>query len=306
MAAIKGVPHPFPYQGSKRQLASEILSCMPNSITVLFEPFAGSAAITVAAAYRNRAENFSINDAHAPVAQLWKEILHNPVGLCDGYEALWREQIGRDREYYDFVRSEFNRTQEPHYFLYLLARCVKAAIRYNRNGEFNNTPDKRRLGMKPVTMRTNILHVSEILKGRTSVSCEDYKLALSRATKGDLVYMDPPYQGVCNVRDHRYYNGVDFDEFQEQLHILNEKGIDFIVSYDGRTGAKRHGKELSKDLRLKRFEIAAGRSTQATLLGRNDVTFESLYLSEDLIEKNGHSDIEFNTEDKYPLFSGIG
>jgi len=306
MSAMKGVPHAFPYQGSKRQLASQILSCMPTSINVLFEPFAGSAAITVAAAYRNKAEKFFINDAHEPVVRLWREILHNPIGLCDGYEALWREQIGKDREYYDFIRSEFNRTQEPHYFLYLLARCVKAAIRYNRNGEFNNTPDKRRLGMKPVTMRTNILHVSEILNGRTFVSCEDYKLTLKRADKSDLVYMDPPYQGVCNVRDHRYCNGVDFDEFQEQLHLLNQRGIDFIISYDGRTGDKRHGKELSGDLRLKRFEIAAGRSTQATLLGRNDVTFESLYLSAGLIEKIEHSNLKLNTEDKYPLFSVIG
>jgi DNA adenine methylase len=34
-----------------------------------------------------------------------------------------------------------------------------------------------------------------------------------------------------------------------------------------------------------RLEIEAGRSTQATLLGRDDVTYESVYLSKNLIEK---------------------
>ena len=34
-----------------------------------------------------------------------------------------------------------------------------------------------------------------------------------------------------------------------------------------------------------RLEVDAGRSTQATLLGRDDVTYESVYLSNNLVEK---------------------
>jgi len=34
-----------------------------------------------------------------------------------------------------------------------------------------------------------------------------------------------------------------------------------------------------------RLEVDAGRSTQATLLGRDDVTYESVYLSKNLVEK---------------------
>ncbi len=58
-----------------------------------------------------------------------------------------------------------------------------------------------------------------------------------------------------------------------------------FVSYDGRTGAKIFGDPLPTALNLKHLEVYAGRSTQATLLGRADVTYESLYLSPALLSR---------------------
>jgi DNA adenine methylase len=60
---------------------------------------------------------------------------------------------------------------------------------------------------------------------------------------------------------------------------LNQKNIHFIISYDGRTGEKKYGEQLPLSLGLIKFEIAAGRSTQATLLRRNEETIESLSLA---------------------------
>jgi DNA adenine methylase len=97
--------------------------------------------------------------------------------------------------------------------------------------------------------------------------------------------MDPPYQGVCGNRDSRYLASVQFCEFVEALEHLNSGGIRFIVSYDGRTGNKVHGRVLPENLNLTHLEFHAGRSTQATLLGRDDDTYESLYLSPALAEE---------------------
>ena len=134
------VPHPIPYQGSKRNLAQVILSYLPARFTRLVEPFAGSAAISLAAAYRRQTDRFLINDRHEPLVALWREITERPDELADEYEELWRDQIGNERKFYDQVRTRFNKTHRPAAFLYLLARCVKAAIRYNGSGEFNNSP----------------------------------------------------------------------------------------------------------------------------------------------------------------------
>jgi len=96
--------------------------------------------------------------------------------------------------------------------------------------------------------------------------------------------MDPPYQGVCGERDPRYLKGVLFDEFVEVLEALNFRDIKYLVSYDGRTGERVHERKLPERLRLHLIELEAGRSSQATLLGRAEVTVESLYLSPALAE----------------------
>ncbi len=283
MNGPRDVPQPIPYQGSKRQIAPAIIQHFPIAVSRLVEPFAGSAAISIGVAARRQAERFWINDAHAPLIDLWREILHRPESLADKYAHLWNDQLGKEREYFDKVRDRFNKTHESADFLYLLARCVKAAIRYNTNGKFNNTPDNRRKGARPAEMRRRIFHASALLSKRTRLTAWDYKKVLTQCTHEDLVYMDPPYQGVCGNRDQRYFPKVDHDEFCDELAGLNDRNIMFVVSYDGRTGTKTYGDPLPGSLGLTHLEIRAGRSTQATLLGRNDVTYESLYLSPALI-----------------------
>ncbi|MHC4189253.1 MAG: Dam family site-specific DNA-(adenine-N6)-methyltransferase [Planctomycetota bacterium] len=273
------VPQPIPYQGSKRQLAPRILHHFPKDASRIVEPFAGSAAITIAAASRGLAAKFWINDAHTPLMDLWREIIENPDAISLAYARLWNAQLGNEREFFDIVRSRFNQSHRPADFLYLLARCVKAAIRYNSNGEFNNTPDNRRKGARPAEMRQRIEHASSLLQGRTKITAWDYKKVLDKCTENDLVYMDPPYQGVCGNRDQRYLPKIEYNGFCVELEKLNERNIHYVISYDGRTGNKEYGQPMPDSLKLTRIELRAGRSTQATLLGRSDVTYESLYLS---------------------------
>ncbi|MGO8699786.1 MAG: hypothetical protein ACLQVY_18960 [Limisphaerales bacterium] len=58
-----------------------------------------------------------------------------------------------------------------------------------------------------------------------------------------------------------------------------------ILSYDGRSGNRSYGKPLPAKLHLKLVEIEAGRSSQATLLGRKEMTVESLSLSPALADE---------------------
>jgi len=278
------LPQPIPYQGSKRLLAPSILRHFPDHVDRIVEPFAGSAAISIAVAARGLADRFWINDAHTPLIDLWREIIFHPDEISRAYAELWHDQKGCEREFFDEVRKRFNKTGAPADFLYLLARCVKAAIRYNSNGDFNNTPDNRRKGARPAEMRRRILGTSGLLKSVTRMTSWDYKKVLAQCTTDDLVYMDPPYQGVCGPRDQRYLPKFEHDEFCKELNKLNNRGILFVVSYDGRTGSKTFGQPLPASLGLKHLEIEAGRSTQATLLGRSDFTYESLYLSPSLVK----------------------
>ncbi len=131
-------------------------------------------------------------------------------------------------------------------------------------------------------MKTRLLTTSELLAGKTKLTSLDYRAVLSKCRETDLVYMDPPYQGVCGNRDCRYQPTITHEQFCAELQTLNDRNIRYIISYDGRTGNKAYGEPMPDSLNLHHLELPAGRSTQATLLGRDCETFESLYLSPNL------------------------
>ncbi len=281
------VPQPFQYQGSKRALASLILQYLSTHTKRLVEPFCGSAALSIATAARGRAKEFWLNDFNKPLAELLSLIINSPKELATFYEELWRADHEDALEHYYQVRESFNRTKDPRLLLYLLARCVKGAVRYNAEGLFNQSPDKRRLGTQPETMKANINAISVLLRGKTIITSLSYENVLANVREEDVVYMDPPYQGVCGERDSRYFSGISFDDFVARLAALNLKNVRYLVSYDGRLGNRSYGKPLPAKLHLTLVEIEAGRSSQATLLGRNEMTVESLYPSPALAAELG-------------------
>ena len=279
-------PHIVQYQGSKRILAPQILQFMPKRFNRLIEPFAGMAAITIAASMQRRANQYLLNDLNAPLVNILKECIDNPQQLIDDYTKVWQDQLtfeGGSIGHFYKVRDDFNNgNQCAANMLYLLARCVKGSVRYSSAGMFNQSPDKRRMGTTPQNLARNVYQISSFLKGKTKFSCLDYREVAREASPGDIVYMDPPYQGVCSTRDSRYFSGINYDDFVECVDDLNRRGIDFIISYDGTCGDKQYGIDLPKELGLRKVMLNAGLSSQSLLLGKKETTVESLYLSHNL------------------------
>lgn len=282
-------PHPIPYQGSKRRLAAAILSFVPSRIGRLVEPFAGSAAVTLAAAHRSIAERYLLGEKLKALAALWLQILRDPGAIADSYEEHWKAQIREGpAEYFVRARKRFNESQDPALLLYLLVRCVKNAVRFNPRGEFNQSPDHRRLGMRPEKMRKELARASSLLSRQTEVLEADYQSLLEMAAPGDLVYLDPPYQGVSGGKDPRYIEGLDLTRLYDNLDSLSRRNVPFILSFDGSCGTKEYGESIPAELRLTRVLVDAGVSSQATLSGRSERTIESVYLSHSLVGTRGH------------------
>ncbi len=297
------LPHPIPYQGSKRNLADQILRYFPDNFDRLIEPFAGSAAITIASAYYFKASKFVLNDINEPLIELWREIIDDPKSIIKAYYDIWNGQHDDMDAYYYEIRNKFNDTKRPEYLLFLLAKCVKAAVRYNAQGNFNQSPDKRRLGRNPQMMREDIMRVSQLLKDKIELFSTDYSAILDNANPNDLVYMDPPYQGTGLNGGFNYAGNIDLDDFLVSLFDLNNRDIPFILSYDGRTGEKTFGRPLPGELNLMKIEINAGRSSQATLLSRSEITYEVIYLSPSLVSKIDLSKVTSNGLQQTELFA---
>lgn len=279
------LPHPIPYQGSKRRLAPRILAVLRGRrFHTLYEPFAGSAAITIAAAAAAVADRYELGETLAPLAHLWTGILTRPDAVADEYETVWTGQHGDPAAHYERVRAAYNAHGRPAHLLYLLARCVKNAPRFNRAGAFNQSADHRRAGMRPATMRANLQGAAALLTSSTSVRCADFEQALAAATPDDLVYLDPPWQGTSGGADTRYRDWPDRARLIEALRDLRARHVPYLLSYDGRHGAKTYGAPLpERAIGAIRLELDAGRSSQATLSGRAVTTYESLYVSRTLL-----------------------
>lgn len=281
-------PHIVQYQGSKRNLAPQILQYIPKRFNRLIEPFAGMAAITIAVAKQRRADHYLLNDLNEPLVNVLKECIKHPQRLIDDYTRVWSEQLtyqGGSVEHFYKVRDDFNKgNQSAANMLYLLARCVKGSVRYSSSGQFNQSPDKRRMGTNPKNLARNVFLISSYLKDKTEFSSVDYREVTRNARRGDVVYMDPPYQGVCSSRDCRYFSGIDFNDFVECVDDLNRRGIDFIISYDGTCGDKQYGIDLPEELGLRKIMLNAGLSSQSLLLGKKETTVEAMYLSHHLRE----------------------
>lgn len=294
------VPHLVQYQGSKRNLGPEIIKYFPESFDRLIEPFSGTCAITILAATQGLGNKYWVNDINGPLIEMMEECVNSPADLIASYKNIWEGQFDSKQNNIDYfykIRGEFNKgIKDPARMLFLLARVVKGAVRYNTNGDLNQSCDKRRYGTKPEAIADNAMRISDLLKDRTLFTSLDYKEVLAQAKPGDLVYMDPPYQGTSkgdNKHDNRYIQGIDFDEFVSELEKLNEKGVNYIVSYDGKTGSKIIGKKLPEYLKLTHVYVNAGASAQATLNGKREITYESLYTSEKLVRKqNDYEQIE--------------
>jgi DNA adenine methylase len=276
-------PHPIPYQGSKRQLAPLILSFIPaGKFETLFEPFVGSGAVTLATAQKKLCKNFVVGDMLEPLCGIWQYIITNPHALAEEYGKIWHSQFPDPIAFFNSVREEFNSDRSPSKLLFLLARCVKNAVRFNPSGKFNQSADKRRLGTKPKTMGSEIESAHRLLSGKCEVRCGDYKSIVETATPQAVIYMDPPYQGTSEGRDSRYVKGVERSDLISTLEKLNARGVQFILSYDGSCGDKTYGEALPDSLKMMRIMVDAGRSSQATLNGRDHRTVESIYVSSGL------------------------
>ena len=292
---------PIPYQGSKRSLAPRVSQLFPEKIDTLFEPFAGSAAISIYAAHHKLAERFVIGDVYPELIKLWALIIDQPQELVRDYRALWSDQFKVGPTHFNEVRAAYNEDKDPVALLYLVARCVKNAVRFNSKGNFTQSVDKRRTGMQPDRLERSVLEVSRLLKGRTTLFTGDFRECIASAKKGDLVYMDPPYQGTTYGQDKRYAAGLSRERLIDVLHELNERDVPFILSYDGKTGDKTYGEPLPSSIDSDHLHIHAGRSSQATLSGRDQETVESLYVSKSL--GAGEADIYRAKDAQFSLFA---
>jgi DNA adenine methylase len=148
-------------------------------------------------------------------------------------------------------------------------------IRYNKKGEFNNSLHHTRKGIHPDRLKKIILDWSETIQDHKFLN-QSYELTTRKATAEDFVYLDPPYFNTGT----RYFGTINYEKFIGYLESLNDKGVKYALSYDGKRGEKSYIISIPKKLYKRHIMLHSGNSTFGKVQnGKVEKVYESLYLN---------------------------
>jgi DNA adenine methylase len=214
------------WAGSKRQLLPRLIHELPPHFGTYIEPFAGSACLFFAV----HPAKAILSDRNPDLIEAYKTITRHPIRVLRGARGM----SASSNEYYRvraLRREALSPIKRAVRFLYLNRHCFNALYRTNGSGAFN-VPIGRKTGGFPdeATFRR-----SAAALGRAELFCSDFEETLSRAKKGDFVYLDPPYVSRKGADKNVYGCGSfttrDLPRLVQQLEVLHSKRVHFLLSY---------------------------------------------------------------------------
>ena len=278
-------PKPFlRWAGGKRKLVPEILNNFPKNFDPkkhkFFEPFVGGGSLMLAlgdpnSEYYVPGRNLVINDLNPDLICTYKVLRDSPNKLISELEKIESHVTKKDYEYFRSLKTK-TELQTAVRFIYLNKTCFNGLWRVNSSGEFNVPWGKIK---KPKLVdKENLFLVSRRLQG-SKIIHGDYKKAVLKAKKNDLVYFDPPYIPLSETSSFAAYakSGFSLNEQQELaelISILTSKGV-YVILSNSDTPMTR--KIFNKGLKLRTIEVrrsisaqSSGRITVTEIIGSNE------------------------------------
>lgn len=259
------------WSGSKRSQAEKIRTYIPDSFANYYEPFVGGGSIL----YVLSPERAICGDICVPLIALWNKIKDDPAAVAEAYRESWTRLQTEGYQVYYEIRDRFNKNKNAEDLLFLSRTCVNGLIRFNADGDFNNSLHHTRPGISPDRLQRILIDWSKHISGAEFYEA-DYQVTTTSAKEGDLIYLDPPYFHTKG----RYYGTIDYSTFLNYLEQLNSRGVKFMLSFDGVRGEENYTVELPKELYKRHVLIPSGNSSFKKVMDKQSLqVYESLYLN---------------------------
>ena len=256
------------WAGGKRRLMSEIFEILPKDFVEYWEPFCGGAAV-----FFNLNSNCSrrshLSDINEELMITYRAI---KCDVSSVIEKLQTHAMNHSTEYYKSIRTvKISYTQRLHSYsadvaarmIYLNKTCYNGLYRVNRSGTFNvpiGTPNN-----KLICDVDNLLGVSEVLQF-TSIMPRPFDEV--HPEKNDLIYCDPPYDGLFNQYTSQLFNDVDQLRLRDRCKTWRAKGAHVIISNND----TKYIRELYNKKDFELFKIKESRSISCKGNGRKKVS----------------------------------
>lgn len=308
------------WSGSKRKQASYIVSQFPKIIDTYYECFVGGASVLHELLNQIALGNISCkhivcSDINKDLINVWnmfvdkntRQQLYNYY--CDLYNELvrraevditpdLRDQVAKCQSLYYEKRDQYNKwidnnewpIERTMTFYWITRTCFNGLIRYNpKTNHFNASFHVgRRFGIKPEELKSVFESWGSVIDsfiyngGTIEFLNKSYDEVICNANKGDLVYMDPPYE---NTGGMYFCNGFDTEKFWKILAEMNERKVKWILSYDGFTGEEDRTANVP-NIYVRHEYVDAGHSSFKKLKSKTtkefknkDIVKDSLYIN---------------------------
>lgn len=221
--------------GGKRQMLPFLMSIMPKEYNAFYEPFLGGAAFTLALAPQKGVAG----DTNKRLIDCYKQVIKDPedtVRHLHNIRSLWdRSSEEKRKQMFLSVRtaiSEGDLDGDPAYaanFIYMLCAAFGGMYRVDKKNRLNVPPgsvkDKTLFLPKP----KRIFAFADAMKN-VDLGCRSFEETLSSAGKGDLVFLDPPYDGTYNMYDKVRFEDSLQIKLAKEVKELTEKGCFVILT----------------------------------------------------------------------------
>lgn len=213
--------------GGKTRLLPELLKRLPPiGAGRYFEPFAGGAALFFAL----QPERAVLGDANMGLIAMYRAVVEDVEAVIAELEPHDRQH---SRKHYLAVRrawnaSEYSASAEAAAAsLYLNRSCFNGLWRVNRAGAMNVGYGRYAdpIGDLPARLR-----VAAPMLARAELRGCGYEVAVSDAVAGDVVYMDPPYDGGWSAYTSNGFGLSDHARMAHVVRTLGGRGVRCLVS----------------------------------------------------------------------------
>ena len=179
-----------------------------------------------------RPESAILGDINDQLVECFLEVRNNPIEVSKILDFL-----PESKDDYYAIRAVDPAELEPHHraarFIYLNRHCFNGLYRTNRAGKFNVPYSGSRKG--PVPTEAQLIEASNSLNDTQILRLDFDHLVRQHASKGDFVYLDPPYAIRNASLDMQYgpdnFGVEDLARLQRLLEYLDKIGANFLVSY---------------------------------------------------------------------------
>jgi len=228
---MRVITPPIKSQGIKTKLVPWIQALVPEVEGRWVEPFLGTGVV----AFNSGFKRALLGDTNPHIINFYKQIQQGELWpeqvrafLESEGEAL--RQAGNDGyDYFNIVKSRFNRLHSPLDFLFLSRAGFNGMMRFNKKGEWNIPFCKKpeRFAKAYVTKIVNQVHdVSCLIQPEWEFRVSSFESLILDAEPEDIIYCDPPYSG----RYVDYYNGWTDEDEERLFELLASTKARFILS----------------------------------------------------------------------------